>query len=311
MTDRQLKYLLTLADEGNLTAAARKLFISQPSLSNLLSHVEEQLGVKLFDRDAYPLKPTYAGECYLTTASKILGAQRDLEIQIDEILQSKKGRLIIGCGSRLLPIILPEILPPFMKNYPGIQIQLVENVLHQLVERLETGNLDLIISNRPVDNENFGHVSLYQEEAMLYTPKGFLEQRKIPTNVPINLPDLSGCSFVLMNTGSVFEMNKTIFAEYGFSPVTILESSDWKTCVAIVSEGIACTILPTRQPISIEKSAQMNCYHLSKRYFRDTSIYYRTNYHHPQIMQDFLHVCHDVFGEISSDHSNNQIASSI
>ena len=79
MTDRQLRYLVTLASEGNMTAAAQRLFISQPSLSYLLAHVEKELGIALFNRNTNPISMTYAGERYIAAAQKILGVQRELE----------------------------------------------------------------------------------------------------------------------------------------------------------------------------------------------------------------------------------------
>lgn len=80
MTDRQLKYLITLAEEGNMTTAAQKLFISQPSLSYLLGHVEQELGAELFHRNTTPLTLTEAGESYVETARKILGIKREVKL---------------------------------------------------------------------------------------------------------------------------------------------------------------------------------------------------------------------------------------
>lgn len=294
MTDRQLMYIVKIAEEKNLTSAARKLYISQPSLSNLLSHVEQELGVKLFDRDATPIKPTYAGECYLSAANKILGVQREFHTQLDAILQAEQGKLIIGCGPRLSPILIPQILPSYMKENSGIQIQLVENDLRSLVELLDTGNLDLIFSNRIINNPNFGSVVLFREEFMLCTPPKYLRGQRKNANT-IDLRDFKNCPFVLMKTSSIRSTIEDMFKKCGFVPNTILESTSWEVCSAIVSSGLACTILPIQEHCGKQVSENMDYYHISETYFRDTLIYYRKNYPSPKVIQGFLSHCQNVF----------------
>lgn len=294
MTDRQLMYIVKIAEEKNLTSAARRLYISQPSLSNLLSHVEQELGVKLFDRDANPIKPTYAGECYLSAANKILGAQRELHEQLDAFLQEEQGKLIIGCGPRLSPILIPQILPTYMKENPGIQIQLAENDLRSLVELLETGNLDLIFSNRIINNPNLGSVVLFREEFMLCTPREYLQEQKENANT-IDLHDFEECPFVFMKTNSIRSTIENMFKKCGFVPNMILESTSWEVCSAMVSSGLACTILPIQEHSGKQVSENMDYYHISDTCFRDTLIFYRKNYSSPKVIQGFLSHCQDVF----------------
>ena len=78
MNLKQAHYIRTIAQEGSITAAAKKLYISQPSLSQMLKQVEAELGVSLFDRSVSPFRPTFAGEKYLQTAGIILAASQRL-----------------------------------------------------------------------------------------------------------------------------------------------------------------------------------------------------------------------------------------
>jgi len=291
MTDRQLKYITVLAEEGNMTSAARKLFISQPSLSSMLSHLEQELGILLFDRDTDPLRPTYAGECYLAAAKEILDIQQGLYAQIHELRQANKGKLIIGCGSRLLPVILPRLLPSFMKKYPEIQIQIIENRSNELKKMLDEGELDLMFVSRPLEAQDFGSVSLYSEDLLLYTPADFLTPDQINALGTVDLALLKDAPFALMNTSSVREMTDTIFQSYGFSPLVILESSSWEICISMVSAGIACTILPGLN----HSDRGIECNHMSKPFFRNINIYYRKNYCSPLIMEAFLEHCRSLY----------------
>ena len=93
MNTKQAFYIRTIAREGSITAAAKALYISQPSLSQTLRQIESELGVQLFDRDTLPLRPTYAGEKYLECVDTVLAANDRLENQLREIRQENSGRL--------------------------------------------------------------------------------------------------------------------------------------------------------------------------------------------------------------------------
>ena len=96
MNLKQARYIRTIAQEGGVTAAAKKLYISQPSLSQMLRQIEGELGVELFDRTVQPFRPTYAGECYLRAAQAMLSANEILENEIQQIRQEDRGRLRLG-----------------------------------------------------------------------------------------------------------------------------------------------------------------------------------------------------------------------
>ena len=78
MNLKQAQYIKTIAECGSVTAAAKKLFVSQPSLSQMLRQVEQEIGLPLFDRSVSPLRPTYAGEKYLHAADRMLAANAEL-----------------------------------------------------------------------------------------------------------------------------------------------------------------------------------------------------------------------------------------
>ena len=93
MDFRQLMYIRTVAEQKSITAAAKALFITQPSLSHFISKTEEEMGVKIFDRSTYPISLTYAGEKYIEAAEKILYISEELKKEFGDISQSKKGRI--------------------------------------------------------------------------------------------------------------------------------------------------------------------------------------------------------------------------
>ena len=106
---RQFTYVDMVAKCGSFTKAAAKLFISQPALSNYINKVEEELGVKLFDRSSTPLLLTYGGEQYLKRARKILTQIDDMDRELRDITHHMQGRLRLGFPSERIIYMLPLI----------------------------------------------------------------------------------------------------------------------------------------------------------------------------------------------------------
>ena len=136
---RQFTYVDMVAACGSFTKAAAKLFISQPALSNYIGKVEEELGVKLFDRSSTPLTLTYAGEQYLKRARVILGQIHEMDKEIRDITQNMKGKIRLGFPSERIIYMLPLLLAPFKGKYPGIDVEVITGPGNKLTEGLRAG----------------------------------------------------------------------------------------------------------------------------------------------------------------------------
>jgi len=295
MNDRQLKYILAIAAEGNITAAAQKLYISQPSLSYLLAHVEEELGVKLFDRTISPMPLTYAGECYIEAAKKILGVQNELQNQIDDILDYRKSRLIIGCSSRLSSLLLPAVLPEFIKKHPNVQIKLYEESVTVLEELLAAGVLELVFTTSDIDNNSLGRIPLYMEEMLLFTPADFVPPETIKKDglyFPVfDLSCLEGRPFVLYkHKHQIRKMANQIFTDFNIRPNIILETDNWETCYSMAEEGLAFTFLPFTpfKKVLMKGDERIKYYSVDGNYCRQLAVYYRQNTYHHKIIETFI-----------------------
>lgn len=293
MNTRQLKYIVTIAEERNITTAAKKLYISQPSLSSLLAHVEEEVGVKLFDRSSSPIIPTYAGECYIDAAKKILRIQNDLQNQIDDIIDFRVSRLILGCSTSLSSLLLPAILTEFMKKNPGVQIKLYEESVPVLIKLLDEGVLELVLTNALIDNKNFERVPIYSEEILLLAPSDFVPPATYKIeNYHFPLFDLSCLDehpFVLFKPNhQLRETVDRIFSDFSVQPKIILETDSWEICYSMVEKGLAFTFLPfspLRKFLTVQE--EINFFSIKGKYHRQFSIYYRKNTYHHKIIETF------------------------
>jgi len=292
VNDRQLKYILTIAQEGNLTTAAQKLYISQPSLSSMLAHVEEELGVKLFDRSVSPLVLTYAGEQYINSAEKILSIINDLKHNLDRISDSMAGRLNIGCSSHFSSTLIPYIVPAFTNLYSDVQINLTEGERIELEQKLMSGNLDLIFTTYgSSENKNIEYIPLYKEEFVLITPFNYIPKHYSRSNTRqdgiVDMKELENESFVLMKPGHQLRFTTDrIFQDSGFIPKLVLETDNWRTCLRLAEEAMAFTILPNSKldtPIG-----RVKVFRINHTYYRRMFLCYRKGAYHTKIMDVFI-----------------------
>ena len=115
MTTRELLYVKTVADAKNISRAARKLFVAQPSLSQSLQRIEDNVGTKLFVRSPNGLKLTYAGEKYYQMACQVLKIFDDFEAEVADLNDLKAGHIYFGITNHLGSFLLPKVLPIFQK----------------------------------------------------------------------------------------------------------------------------------------------------------------------------------------------------
>ena len=173
---RQFTYVNMVARYGSFTKAAAKLFISQPALSNYISKVEEELGVRLFDRSANPLILTYAGEQYLKRTKKILTQIDDMDREMRDIAHFMHGRIRIGFPNERIIYMLPLILPPFKEQYQGIDVEVISGPGNRLTDSLRDGDVDFVILPSWNKAKDIAQVEIAQEELVLVAAPEYLKE---------------------------------------------------------------------------------------------------------------------------------------
>lgn len=299
MTDRQLKYLITLAEEKNMTAAAQKLFVSQPSLSYLLSYVEKELGTELFNRNTNPLSLTEAGEYYIEAARKILSIKRDMENRISDITATHKSTLQIGCGTQLSAILYPEVLPAFIRNHPNVTLKLVEDHFVNLCAQFARGELDLVVANRPIEDGMVESALLYKEEISLIAPESArLKSTTDCTNINpiIEIDELRRIPFVLVKQGQNLRRNiNEFFDAYNIKPHIILETNNWETCYRMVAQNIGFSIIPYTDLFKPLAESNISRYSLPGFPCRDIRIFWSKRNYRAENLIHFVTLCQEHF----------------
>jgi len=258
MSFKKLKYIITIAECRSISKAACELFISQPSLSSILSNMEKDLGVSLFDRSTNPISLTYAGEKYVETAKKILSLESNLKKELIDISTMKKGNITIGIPSVRGTHVLPLILPKFKDEYPGIDIHVIEGDSNYLEECLLSGKVDLVLTSLPSTDKRITCEHLYEEKIMLACKKGYLNSKHLlDVNLNIvNLNSLKNVDFILTKKNHrIRKLTEYLFDLSNFKPKIILETSNTATAFRLATSGIGVCfvsemILNTTKPIN-------------------------------------------------------------
>lgn len=247
-----LEYFLAAAEELNFTKAARKLFISQQSLSTHISHLEKELGVVLFNRTS-PMTLTYAGQVLKTRARQLLELKDETYQELADIKDFSRGQLNIGVSHTRGRMILPEILPVYREHFPGIELKLTEGNTSTLADALLHGRVDLIIDMMPFKVENVETTPICQEEILLAVPDAVLrryfpdklDEIKAQLTEHVDLSLLSECPFLLIHQGNrVRTIADELFEEAQFTPNIVLETENIETVLALAMKGMGITFYP-------------------------------------------------------------------
>lgn len=243
MNLKQAHYIRTIAQEGSITAAAKKLYVSQPSLSQMVRQVEGEYGVALFDRTVSPLRLTYAGEKYLQAANVMLMTNDHLENELREIRQENSGLLRLGISVQRAIQILPVALPWFVMQYPRVSIAMREEGSARLEEALEAGEIDLALAAIESVSPRLSYTLIEEEVIGVLAGKDAAIAQQLPSGTPISLSMIREDAFVSLKPGhSVRVVQDRLFREGGLKPQILLETDSLEVAKRVALRAGACML---------------------------------------------------------------------
>ena len=213
-----LYYVLMVERCGSLNKAAEKLYISQPNLSFAISSLEKELGVRLFARTTKEVKPTRAGETFVTYARDMLTLRDSAAAALGDFEKAVEGGVMIGASSIPEKYFLPEIMAAFNERYPQVSFQVYAGDSERVIARLAAGELDFVIGThalssvliRPADEGEGLNVTTYNISYCtidMYT-NALLTAGLQDANVYVAAPsNISGTSALIGAVKGYAEMN--------------------------------------------------------------------------------------------------------
>lgn len=290
MNLKQARYMTAISQCGSITAASKKLFVSQPYLSQMLKQIEEELGVTLFDRSVSPFRVTYAGELYLAAAKKIISVNTELENQLSEVKHESTGRIRLGISVSRAMQVLPLVLPKFSAQYPNVVLDLTESGSAKLYELLQSGSIDLALAAIETTSTDLTYELIENETMGILAGHNTYLAQNIPSGTPITLEQAGNDKFVYLTQGhSARVVQDQLFHKSGFKPQKMLETNSLEVGRRVALGSGACMLLPN---IYVDSHVrQMNgAFFPLKDYHNHRHFYacYRKGGYLPQYTRDFI-----------------------
>lgn len=171
MTLIQLKYVVAVDNLRHFAEAAEYCHVTQPTLSMQLHKLEQELGIKLFDRSKQPVIPTENGKEVIAQARKILAEADVLQNIVDGRHGGHSGELKVGIIPTLAPYLLPLFVQSFTQKYPKVKLTVHEMTTEAIITRLREGRLDVAILVTPLNQKGISEQVLFYEKLMAYVSR--------------------------------------------------------------------------------------------------------------------------------------------
>jgi len=243
----QMKYVLALAKHRNFTQAAEHCYISQSSLSQHISKLEKELGVKLFDRTTRTIRITEAGQAFVEAAERILRDVDALEQTMSTYAGFLRGTINIGAITALERIGFSQLVTDFYSRYPNLTLNIYQGKSLSLLDSLEKRNIDVAFVTQPREH-NYPNMDFRligrDEYTIILSDKHPLAARE-----SVDLLELKDEMFILQHPDqSVSGLCMQACAEAGFTPKVISRIETVSIAMNLARQGLGIVFLPSEVP---------------------------------------------------------------
>lgn len=237
----QLRYFHTVARAGSFTRAAEELGIGQPSLSQQIRALEKSVGTPLFERLGRSVRLTAFGEALREPAQNILRQVAMAQNSLADLREGVCGRLRIGVIPTILPYWIAPRITDFQKAFPEVDVQLVEDSTARLVEKLQSGDLDIAVASLPVKNPDIICSELFREPLFLAVSKG----HPLADKSAVDLRAFVDEPLLLLKEGHCLRDNVLMACTRSKAELrSIFESHQLESIFQLIRAGFGVTLVP-------------------------------------------------------------------
>ena len=258
---QEMRYIMTVYQEGSFSKAAKSLYMTQPALSIAVKKVENEIGMALFERSSQPLKLTEAGEIYIEKIREIRRLEEELERQICDLSELGSGTLRLGGSHYLNSYILPPVLTEFVRRYPKVRLELTEEGSNELIKRMSEGALDATFLCGPPGREEFRRYPAFEDRVLLAVPAGMTmgaclkdcslsgedvtAKRHMEPDYPaVDLSRFADTPFILLTPGNnLRERSLRLFEAAGIRPEVRMEVEQLVTAYHLARSGMGAAFI--------------------------------------------------------------------
>lgn len=312
MDFNKLNYLIAIAELQSFSKAAKRCFVSQPALTRCVKSIEDELGLKLFDRSCSPIRLTYAGERYITAMQEILELKAKLDQEMEEIAARRRDRLVLGIPSTRSVTWIPRILPPFNRVCPNVDTQLIEGNSLTLEQLLSKGTIDFyVMGTEPILTKGLKLTPIFREEMMLVVSRqaAALRSLRLPPNqpgavqyIPPQLLEEIPLYSATPSQGTYYLAHQ-VFDRYEIQPVTSMEVINTSVAYQMAPHGGGFAFAPVTVAYEEEFSPEpIFCSITDEMIFRTAGILFREGMEMGETARLFLDTAVQAIGEYARDN---------
>jgi LysR family hydrogen peroxide-inducible transcriptional activator len=250
MQFRDIQYAIAAAETGSFSRASECVCVTQSALSQGIQRLEDELGVKLFNRGSIPVALTPAGELFLEDAYTIMQAYNAIPQKMADLQNLKRGKVKIGISLFYGRYSLSKIIPQFRQEYPGIELNLVEAISAEQEELLLKGRLDICVFSLPLNASGIIYEPLFEERILLAVPKNHPINAQFEYSGSDNFPEValslfSKEGFIMIKNGQrMYTLGMELCREAGFLPKIVFETRSIETANALAAAGMGISFIP-------------------------------------------------------------------
>ncbi len=253
MTLNQLKYLVTINECGNITLASKKLNLSQPSLTMQIKKLEDELGVKIFNRKNKPFVITELGQKIISQAKKVLLEEKKINDIINQDKEIFTGKLKIGITPSLVSSISDLIISSFEKKFKNVELVISEVRSEDITNAIEESDIDVGITPYFLKTNNIIEQPLFYEPFVVYLP----ENHRLKNIKKLNIDDFEFENLLFTSESSISKQVSQLFNGLNLNFTKIIESQNLQTYINLSDKGHGVVIVPFLNSLKFEnKSSQ-------------------------------------------------------
>lgn len=277
MTFSQLDYALAVAKRGSYKQAAERLSISQPALSMQIQKLEDEIGIRIFDRTGSPVKITSDGALFLERAQEIVAATYRLSKFSSQLHEDFSGEVKMGIIPTLAPFLVPLFADQLLTDNPHFRLDIHEIITEKVVNGVRSGELDAGIISTPIRVYGITAIPLFYEKFFIYSSEDYLG-----TELKINLNKIKYENLWLLEEGNCFRDQINNFCDLNKirrNKQFIYRSNSIDALIRLVDTKGGMTILPELSTLCLSKEQEENVKHIAgKPKAREIAIIVPKNY---------------------------------
>lgn len=241
MEFQQLKYACAIAETGSFSRAAERCQVAQPSLSQQILKLEEDLGTKLFDRLGRSVRLTEAGRAFIPHARAILAGMEAARTSVADKQADVRGSVSVGVIPTIAPYLMPRYTAAFARKFPEAKLRIVEETTPVLVENLRDLSIDFAILALPLRHKDFDYFPVLTEPLFAVLPK----DHPRADAESLALKDLRKESFVMLRDGHCFrDLSLAACTHARITPNIAFESGQFSSLLGMVAAGVGVSLVP-------------------------------------------------------------------